>query len=156
MKSALKQPSNPKLLAVHLEKLYLRISFDCKIRAILETSREKKQSKSIQLNSNSTQAVFDETIQISMDPDTNSLLKITLIILKGTSKKMVGRLAIDINNDPLAELGENKYSLQRCPQKNVKLKMDYHFVDDEEGSENNFEFDLGEGRLLMLFFLWVL
>jgi hypothetical protein len=112
---------------LHIDRLYLNVSFDCQIKALIETNVEKKNSSSVQFNPSKNEAVFSQKLRLMCDPKKPNILKITLIILKNKSTKMVGQIKINLENDPNKRAGINKYVLKRCPQKNVRLKMFYEY-----------------------------
>ena len=113
---------------LYLDRLYLNVSFDCEIKAQIETNVQKKKTPCVKFNLSSHEAVFDFPIQILCDPRKANKLKITLIIVKNRSTKMVGEVVVDLENDPKRRAGMNKYHLRRCPQKNVCLKMKYEYA----------------------------
>ena len=112
---------------LHIDRLYLNVSFDCHIKALIETNVEKKNSSSVKFDPSKNEAVFAQKLGLLCDPKKDNILKITLIILKNTSTKMVGQVKIDLDNDLNKNAGINKYILKRCPQKNVKLKLFYEY-----------------------------
>lgn len=122
-------------LKIHLKKLYLRLSFECKIKAIVETQLGKTHSSFVKNDISGGEVIFNETVSTSVPRQGSHVVKIVLIILKGNNTKMVGHIIFDLDNDPIKEKRNHKYVLQKCPQKHVRLKLDYEFGDDLKSSE---------------------
>jgi hypothetical protein len=118
-------PSNYSEIIVNIDKLHMKATFDCKIKAIVQTNCDKKSTSPANFTSKHENALFSEKITVFSNPDLAKTLKITLLIVKSNTTKMVGVVNIDMESDPIAESGLEKYSLDKCPMPNVKLQMTY-------------------------------
>ena len=145
MLSARSKYSEYDYVVINLQKLYLRISFQCQIKAIFESSVHKVNSRLTSIDSKKGEAVFNQEIKIRMNVAKNPTIKATLVILKNASKKMVGTLSLDVSDDPIRAQNKNNYPLSKCPQKNVKLKMNYRVVRAQASPDRDFELDFGKG-----------
>lgn len=125
--------SNLASVLLTIDRLFLNVSFKCNIKALVKTNRAKKNSSSVPFDVKNNRAIFNQRLNLQCDPDPGSdpkkknTLKITLIILKGTSTKMVGFVEIDLADDPVKRAGGEKYLLKGCPQKNVALQLSYEY-----------------------------
>jgi hypothetical protein len=103
----------------------MKATFDCKIKAIVQTNCDKKSSSTVDFTSKHENAIFAQKITVFSNPDLAKTLKITLLIVKANTTKMVGVVNIDMESDPIARSGSERYSLDKCPMPNVKLLMTY-------------------------------
>jgi hypothetical protein len=122
-------PQNMRKVSLFIDRLYLSVSFQCQLKAIIETNRTKINSSVVPFDLQRNEAIFNQKLSLECNPKSSrgNFLKITLVILKDKSTKMVGRVEINLDNDPIRSAGGNKYVLKRCPQKNVKLKLGYDY-----------------------------
>ena len=120
-------PYNLSIVNLQLRYLFLKVSFDCRIKAIVEYNTKKKNTSSVRFNPHENKAVFNQIVKLDNLYSAKNFLKITLIILKNNSTKMVGKVLINLDDDPIKEAGNFEYFLKRCPLKNVKLVLDYEY-----------------------------
>ena len=118
-------PTNYSEITVNIDKLYMKATFDCKIKAIVQTNCDKKSTTPANFTSKHENALFAQKIKVFSNPDLAKSLKITLLIVKANTTKMVGVVNIDMESDQIAKSGLEKYSLDKCPMPNVKLQLTY-------------------------------
>ena len=119
------------ILEIHLLKIYLSVSFKCSLKAVLHSNCERKNSRSVPFDLQNNEVSFNQKIFLKSDTNKKEFLKVTIIILKENTKKMVGSVEVDLAWDPIKRGGGNKYRLQRCPQENAKVKMEYYISKPE-------------------------
>lgn len=103
----------------------MNATFDCQIKAIVQSNSDKRPSSTVSFQSSNGKAIFSEEVTVFSNPNLAQTLKITLLIVKANTTKMVGIVNLDIEDDPVATAGLTRYSLDKCPMTEVKLSMTY-------------------------------
>lgn len=114
-------------IELKLFKVNLEVSFECRLQVVVSTNKQQKKSSFTDYNKLKRIGVFNEVLRIKNDPSKKEYLKFVILIYVQKKKKMVGEVDIDLNWDPVKNGGGNYYKLQKCPQKNVNLKVEYSF-----------------------------
>lgn len=116
----------PKYILIHLGKLYLNVSFACKLSAMVETDIHKKTSSSVQFDTATGEANFSQQLRLRVKSAEKLPLNLTVVIIKGSSKKKVGVIRFDLNYEE-GDRVLRRYAVQECPQKNVFLEVGYEW-----------------------------
>jgi hypothetical protein len=103
----------------------MKTSFDCDIKAVVQTNCDKRSTNTINFYSKQGMAIFSEKVSVFMNPNLEQMLKVTLLIVKQNTTKMVGIVNVNLANDPIADAKIWKYSLDKCPIPDVKMQMSY-------------------------------
>lgn len=120
-----KFPKGYREVTVQLNRLFLKASFDCQIKAVVQSNCDKQSSRTVSFSVAQGQAVFQESIVVFSNPSLAQTLKLTTLIVKRKTTKMVGVVRVTLNNDLVALSGADLYSLEKCPMKDVKLQFRY-------------------------------
>ena len=131
-------PSNFSEVCVNINRLQMKTSFDCQIKAVVQTNAEKKSTQTINFSSKHGQAIFSERITLFSNPKVTQTLKVTLLIVKQNTTKMVGVVNLSLMDDPVANSGLDKYSLDKCPIPDVKFLMTYTFSGQSQLQSNGY------------------
>jgi hypothetical protein len=126
-----KFPLSYQEIQINLNRLYLKASFKCKIKAVVQSNCDKQSSNTVQFSVNQGQAIFQESIIVYSNPSLDQTLKLTTLIVKKNTTKMVGVVKINLNNDPIRLSGSDKYVLEKCPMPGVKLQFQYEFTEQD-------------------------
>jgi hypothetical protein len=127
-----KFPLSYQEINISLNRLYLKASFKCKIKTVVQSNCDKQSSKTVQFSVSQGQAVFQENITVFSNPSLDQTLKLTTLIVKKNTTKMVGVVKVDLSNDGVQLSGLDKYVLEKCPMPGVKLQFTYSM--DQQGS----------------------
>ncbi len=118
-----KFPASYREINIFLDRLYLKASFNCQIKTVIQTNCDKQSSKTVKFSVSKSQAVFQENITLYSNPDLDQTLKLTIFMWNKNTTKMVGIVRIQLGSDEMKLSGKDKYILEKCPMKGVQLQF---------------------------------
>ena len=109
----------------------------------MKSNLEKRSSKKVPFVSTTGEAKFSQTVSVRTKQGLKQTLEITVLLVGPKKTKMVGRVSIDMADDPIKEEGGDRYYLEKCPQSGVVLSFTYE-VGQGSGISGKTIFEISE------------
>ena len=124
----------PRFLLLELGRLFLNISFKCKLSAVVETDVHKKSTSAVMFDTVLNQADFNQQLRLRVRSTQNSPLSITVVIIKGSNKKKVGVVRMELSERSGGK-AKTKYAVGNCPQEDVFFEIGYKWESENYAAQ---------------------